>query len=199
MRSAGAPHSGACRGRAANNVTCYIQDMPRRRIHSDGSPAARMRRSRAALAARGGRLVQLRLDGDARRALAALELTSPAASRAEVTARALSQLAARRRFPLRLSREEEVRLAALAVGPFTPAAFRATGYADVFVAGVAIALATDRALPRDRLLALARTLAPGIATADGYRRWLQASPIRLARFFKLVDIERGIARARTAA
>ena len=118
---------------------------------------------------------------------------------AEVTAKALSALAARRRFPVRLSREEEVRVAALANGPFTPAAFRVTGFSDVFLAGVAMALATDRALPRERLLALARTLAPGIVTPDGYRRWLQASPIRLARLFKLVDVERGIARARAAA
>ena len=173
--------------------------MARARSRLDGSPAARMRRSRAALVARGGRLVQLRLDGDARRALAALELTSPGASRAEVAAKALSDLAARSRFPVRLSREEEIRVAALANGPFTPKSFRATGYADAFLAGVAVALATDRALPRDRLLALARSLAPGTATADGYRQWLQASPIRLARLFKLVDAERGIARARAGA
>jgi len=108
--------------------------MARPRTHADRSPAARMRRSRAALAARGGRLVQLRLDADARRALAALELTSPAASRAEVTAKALGELAARRRFPVRLSRDDEVRIAALANGPFTPAAFRATGFDDAFLA-----------------------------------------------------------------
>jgi hypothetical protein len=173
--------------------------MARTKARHDKSPAARMRRSRASLAARGGSLVQLRLDADARRALAALELTSPAASRAEVTAKALSALAARRRFPTRLSREEEVRVAALANGPFTPAAFRITGFSDVFLAGVAMALATDRSLPRERLLGLARTLAPGIVTADGYRRWLQASPIRLARLFKLVDVECGIARARSVA
>ena len=173
--------------------------MARARTSRDDSPAARMRRSRASLAARGGRLVQLKLDGDARRALAALELTSPGASRAEVTAEALADLAARRRFPVRLSREEEVRVAALAKGPFTPRAFRATGYSDAFLAGVAMALATDRALPRDRLLALARALAPGIVTADGYRQWLQASPLRLARLFKLADVERGIARARAPA
>ena len=173
--------------------------MPRARPHPDDSPAARMRRSRASLAARGGRLVQIKLDAEARRALAALELTSPDASRAEVTAKALGDLAARRRFPLRLSREDEVRVAALANGPFTPAAFRATGFADPFLAGVAMALATDRTLPRSRLLALARALAPGVVTADGYRKWLEASPLRLSRLFKLADVERGIARARAPA
>ena len=173
--------------------------MPRARTTPDDSPAARMRRSRASLAARGGRLVQIKLDADARRALAALELTSPTASRAEVTAKALGDLAARRRFPVRLSREDEVRIAALASGPFTPAAFRATGFADPFLAGVAMALATDRTLPRGRLLALARALAPGVVTADGYHKWLEASPLRLARLFKLVDIERGIARAKAPA
>jgi len=162
-------------------------------------PAARMRRSRALFAARGGRLVQVKLDADARRALAALELASPGASRAEVTAAALTSLAARRRFPVRLTREEEVRVAALANGPFTPAAFRATGFADPFLAGVAIALASDRSLPRARLLALARSLAPGLLTEDNYRRWLEASPLPLARLFKLADVERGIARAKAAA
>ena len=170
--------------------------MARPGTHAADSPAARMRRSRAALAARGGRLVQIKLDPDARRALAALELTSPAASRAEVTAKALGELAARRRFPARLSREDEVRVAALANGPFTPAAFRASGFADAFLAGVAMAFASDRTLPRGRLLELARTLAPELVTADGYRKWLEASPLRLARLFKLADVERGIARAR---
>ncbi len=158
-----------------------------------------MRRSRASLAARGGRLVQLKFDAPTRRALAAAELTSPGASRSEVTAEALADLAARRRFPARLSREEEVRVAALARGPFTPRAFRATGFADAFLAGLAIAFATDRGLPRDRLLELARSLAPEMVTADGYRRWLEATPIRLARLFKFVDVERGIARANAPA
>jgi hypothetical protein len=170
--------------------------MPRLKAYPDDSPAARMRRSRASLAARGGRLLQIKLDAEARRALAALELTSPTASRAAVTAEALGDLAARRRFPVRLSREDELRIAALANGPLTPEAFRATGFADPFLAGVAMALATDRALPRGRLLALARALAPGLVTADGYRQWLEASPLRLARLFKLVDVERGIARTR---
>jgi hypothetical protein len=158
-----------------------------------------MRRSRAALAARGGCLVQIKLDADARRALSALELTSPGVSRAEMTAKALGDLVSRGRFPVRLSRGDEVRIAALAHGPFTPAAFRATGFADAFLAGVAMALASDRTLPRARLLALARALAPGIVTADGYRKWLQASPLRLARLFKLVDVERGIGRAKALA
>jgi hypothetical protein len=152
-----------------------------------------MRRSRALLAARGGRLVQLKLDEQAARALAAIELTSPGESRAALAAKALTSLAARRRFPLRLSREAEMQIAKLAVGPLTATAFRATGYADAFLAGVAMALSTDRGLPRDRLVALARALAPGIVTAAGYARWLQASPIRLARLFKLVDVERAVA------
>ena len=168
-------------------------------IDLDKAPAARMRRSRASLAARGGRLVQMKFEGDASRALSALELTTPRSSRTEIAAHALIALAARKRFPLRLTREEEIRLAALARGPFTVRSFRATDYADEFLAGLALAFATDRRLPRDRLLALARTLAPDLVTAEGYRRWLDASPIRLVRLFKLVDAELDRRRTKRAA
>jgi hypothetical protein len=155
-----------------------------------------MRRSRSALSARGGRLVQIKLDPESHRALGALELLSPRRSRAEATGAALLEIARRRGFPARLSREEEDRLAALANGPWTIEAFRETGYADAFLAGLALALASDRRLPRARLLAVARKLAPDIVSLDGYRRWLAASPIRLARLFKLVDVARGIASAK---
>jgi hypothetical protein len=173
--------------------------MGRPKTFTDADPAARMRRSRAALAARGGRLVQIKLDADARRAVAALELTSGGASPATLFARAIAEMAARQSYPLRLSREQEMHLARLAVGPYTVVAFRKTGWADAFLAGLATALATDRRLPRADLLALARALAPEAVTIDGYRRWLDASPIRLRRLFKLVDTELGIARAQVAA
>lgn len=158
-------------------------------------PAERMRRSRAALAARGGRLLQVKLSADALRALAAAELEGGAASPSEAVTAALEEFAARRRFPQRLTRDEELALAALAAGPFTAQAFRATGHADSFLAGIAVALATDRRLPRQRLLALARELCAAVATQQGYDRWLRASPIRLARLFKLVDVELGVARS----
>ncbi|MEO7403235.1 MAG: hypothetical protein ABIU95_06160 [Burkholderiales bacterium] len=171
--------------------------MPRPRSYPDDVPAARMRRSRARLTARGGQLVQVKLDPAAKRALAALALGSPTATQSELAASSLAGEAARRRFPLQLSRAEAVHVASLALGPFTPKAFRATGFADEFLAGVALAFATDREVPRDRLLALARTLAPAVVSERGYRRWLAASPISLARLFKLADTERAIQRART--
>ncbi len=143
--------------------------------------------------------MQLKLDANASRTLAAIELTSPSVSRGQVAGDAFAALAAHRRFPVRLSREEESHIAALANGPFTAQSFRATGYADAFLAGVAIALATSRRLPRDRLLVLATKLAPDVVTVDGYRRWLEASPIRLARLFQLVDGARRSARATTTA
>jgi hypothetical protein len=173
--------------------------MSRPRTYADNSPAARMRRSREALVARGERLVQLKLDERAQRALTALELVSRGNTRAALVSDALATLAFSRGFPVRLSREEEVRVAALVTGPFTAAAFRATGYADAFLAGLALAFATDRQLPRERLLALAREVAPEMVTLDGYSCWLQATPIKLARLFKLVDVELGIARAKAAA
>jgi hypothetical protein len=167
--------------------------------HANDSAAARMRRSRSALSARGGRLVQIKLDAESRRALCALELMSPQSSRADAAASALTEFARQRGFPARLSREEECRLAALANGPWTVEAFRRTGYADAFLAGLALAFASDRRLPRQRLLVVAKKLSPDIVSLDGYRRWLAATPIRLVRLFKLVDIERGIASARDAA
>ena len=176
--------------------------MARPKTFADADPAARMRRSRAALAARGGRLVQIKLDPETRRAVAALELTSGGASPATLAARAFVEMAAREGYPLRLSRDQEVELARLVTGPFTTESFRKTGWADAFLAGLAIALATDRRLPRAQLLALARALAPEIVSLDGYRLWLDASPIRLQRLFQLVDTELAIARAaraRTAA
>lgn len=189
----------ACPCAGGSNVTCYNSSMPRPRIHADDDPAARMRRSRETLRARGGRHVQIRLEPDARRVLAALELAVPTASRADLVATALADLAVQHRFPVRLSRDEEMRIASLANGPFTVRKFRETGFGDTFLAGVAMALASDLELPRVKLLTIARELAPEIVDADGYRRWLAASPIRLARLFKLVDVERSTARARSAA
>ena len=157
-----------------------------------------MRRSRDALRARGGRLVQVKLDHHAKRALAALELAMPQTGRDDLVALALGNLAFQQRFPARLSRDEEIELARLANGPFSAAEFRKSGHADAFLAGLAIAFASDRELPRAKLLATARELGPELVNVDGYRRWLDASPIRLARLFKLVDVERGVARARSA-
>ena len=169
--------------------------MARPKTFADADPAARMRRSRAALAARGGRLVQIKLDPETRRAVAALKLTSGEPSPATLAARAFVEMAARERFPLRLSRDQEVELARLATGPFTVESFRKAGWADAFLSGLAVALATDRRFPRAQLLALARALAPETVSLDGYRLWLDASPIRLLRLFKLVDTELAISGA----
>jgi hypothetical protein len=157
-----------------------------------------MRRLRQTLRRRGGRLVQFKLDDAGRRALAALELTQYAATRDRIGTEALSRLASEQRFPLSLSRDEEIRLATLATGALTIDAFRALDYADSFLAGLAVALAGDRRLPRERLLTIATALAPQVVTEDGYRRWIEASPISLPRLFKLVDAERAIAAAADA-
>jgi hypothetical protein len=157
-----------------------------------------MRRSRQMLRRRGGRLVQFKLDDAGRRALAALELTQYAATRDRIGTDALTRLATEQRFPLSLSRDEEIRLAMLATSGLTIEAFRALGYADSFLAGLAVALAGDRHLPRERLLSVATTLAPHVVNEDGYRRWIEASPISLPRLFKLVDAERAIAAAADA-
>jgi hypothetical protein len=170
---------------------------PRTFAHAD--PASRMRRSRAALATRGGSLVQVKLDLPARRAVAALQLTLSGVSRSVIAGRALAELSHRQGYPSTLSRDEEIRLARLALGPYTTAAFREEAWADAFLGGLAVALATDHRLPREQLLALARELAPETMTVDGYRLWLDASPIRLARLFKLVDTELAMALSRSAA
>ncbi len=155
-----------------------------------------MRRSRLALAGRGGKLVQVRLDANARRSVAAIALLSDAANASDALARAAAEWAMRERFPLRLSREQETELARLAIGPWTVERFRATGHADAFLAGLAIALAGDRDVPRARLLAIARELQPGMVDERGYRRWLDATPITLPRLFKLVRAERAVTKAR---
>jgi hypothetical protein len=150
-----------------------------------------MRRSRALRAARGERAVQLTLAPDARRALAALTLVEGPHERAAAMERALVAQAERSGFPVKLSRDEEMRLAELAIGPATAAAFRETGHADAFLSGIAIALASDPRLPGAELRKVARELSPHVATLDGFRAWLAASPMRLARLGKLVDVELG--------
>lgn len=154
-----------------------------------------MRRSRQALARRGGKIAQVRLDAAGKRGLAALELVTQAASAGEAIAMAADEVASRHRFPLHLSRDQEMELARLALGPWTAARFRSLGHADAFMAGIAIALAGDRDLPRETLLAVARELAPHVAQEDGYRRWLDATPLTLPRLTKLVRTERAIANA----
>lgn len=143
-------------------------------------------------------MLQIRLDADARRALSALELTAPEASLSDLVGEAIVHRAAQRHIPVKLSREQEMQLARLSLGPCTVEEFRKTGHSDAFLAGLAIALASDRTLPRDALLAVAGTLAPGEVTEAAYRRWLDATPISLPRLFKLVDAERGIAAAQPA-
>lgn len=154
-----------------------------------------MRRSRQALARRGGKLAQVRLDAAAKRGLAALELVTKANSAGEAIAVAANEVASRSRFPLHLSRDQEMELARLAIGPWTTARFRSLGHGDEFMAGVAIALAGDRDLPRTTLLAIARELAPHVVADGGYRRWLDATPLTLPRLTKLVRTERAIANA----
>jgi predicted XRE-type DNA-binding protein len=154
-----------------------------------------MRRSRQALAQRGGKLAQVRLDAAGKRGLAALELITQAASAGDAIAAAAEVVASRHRFPLRLSRDQEMEIARLALGPWTAARFRSLGHADAFMAGIAIALAGDRDLPRATLLAVAREIAPHVVEEEGYRRWLDATPLTLPRLVKLVRTERAIAAA----
>lgn len=178
-------------------VTCYIFTMPsnrsthargRARASSPGtSPAERAERSRRRLVERGGKLVQLRLAPDARRALAALGLASPGTTVSELVGRALTSQAHAQGIALVLHREDEERLADLALAPHSIERFRATGFPADFLAGVAITLASDPRLPRAALLEIARALAPRMLDPVRFGRWLEASPLVVPRFFKMVD------------
>ena len=170
---------------------------PRQYAPQDSTPAQRMRRSRAAAAARGDAFAQVRLSLAAQRALQAMVLLGQpgdgtAARRSEVVSEALVAAARDRGFPLSLSREEEMRLARLALGPYTASAFRDTGYPDAFLAGLAVSFAGHRGLPRHTLLSVARELAPSVVTEEGYRQWLRASPLTLARLSKLMRVEHAL-------
>jgi hypothetical protein len=88
--------------------------------------------------------------------------------------------------PERFGREEEERLLALcASGRMDADAWRHHGPA-FFMAGLATLLASARGFPREKFLALARELYPGMADAGTFGRWLERSPLRAARFLPML-------------
>ena len=84
--------------------------------------------------------------------------------------------------PMRYGRAvEEGLLAFCASGRLEADLWRQQG-SPFFMAGLATMLASARGFPRERLLALARELYPGMADAATFARWLERSPVRAARF-----------------
>ncbi len=93
---------------------------------------------------------------------------------------------AAREMPERFGREDEERLLALcASGSLHADTWRRHGPA-FFMAGLATLLASARGFARERLLALARELYPGMADAGTFARWLERSPLRAARFLPIL-------------
>ncbi len=84
--------------------------------------------------------------------------------------------------PRSLSRQEEERLLDLVVsGDFRLSRWRRAGHPQL-LAGVAMMLATLDLGDRDRLLALAEKLHPGMSTLKTASRWLARSPVKPDRF-----------------
>jgi hypothetical protein len=53
--------------------------------------------------------------------------------------------------------------------------------------GLAVLLASIRGADRERLLALAETLHPGVSTPEVFGAWLAASPLQPSRFLPMLE------------
>jgi antitoxin (DNA-binding transcriptional repressor) of toxin-antitoxin stability system len=94
-----------------------------------------------------------------------------------------------RRRPRPITRREEEALARLcASGDLRPSRWARAGDPRL-LAGVATMLASQPEFDRMRLLALAERLHPGVTTPEGFARWLEAAPVKAARFLPLVRAE----------
>ena len=88
--------------------------------------------------------------------------------------------------PGSLSRAEEERLLRLvASGDLRPSRWRRAGDPRL-LAGLAVLLASVDLGERERLLALAEQLSPGMTTLERANAWLKQSPVRPDRFLPLV-------------
>lgn len=93
---------------------------------------------------------------------------------------------ARTFLPESLSRAQEERLLELAAsGDTRPSRWRRAGDPQL-LAGVATLLASLDLGPRERLLALAEQLWPGMSTLEVANEWLRRSPIKADRFVPML-------------
>ncbi|MFO0227046.1 MAG: hypothetical protein ACK52B_01370 [Gammaproteobacteria bacterium] len=83
-------------------------------------------------------------------------------------------------------RFEQMLLDLITSGDLDPGAWRAVGPA-YFMGGLAVLLASVRGADRDRLLALAETLHPGVSTPEVFGAWLDASPLQASRFLPMLE------------
>jgi antitoxin (DNA-binding transcriptional repressor) of toxin-antitoxin stability system len=98
------------------------------------------------------------------------------------TARSLAPM------PKSLSREEEERLLELAAsGDTRPSRWRRAGDPQL-LAGVAMLLGSLDIGDRERLLALAEHLWPGMTTLEVANKWLRNSPVQADRFVPMLRV-----------
>ena len=83
-------------------------------------------------------------------------------------------------------RFEQMLLDLIASGDLDPGAWRAVGPA-YFMGGLAVLLASVRGADRERLLALAEALHPGVSTPEVFGAWLDASPLQPSRFLPMLE------------
>ncbi len=88
--------------------------------------------------------------------------------------------------PERYGRAEEEPLLALCASRRLDAGLWRQHGSPFFMAGLATLLASAHGFPRERLLALARELYPGMADDGTFGRWLERSPLRAARFLPML-------------
>lgn len=87
---------------------------------------------------------------------------------------------------------EESLLELCASGNMDPKAWRASGPA-FFMGGLAVLLAGARGFERERHIALAEALHPGISTPEAFALWLKRSPVEAARFLPMARRRKGLA------
>jgi hypothetical protein len=96
-------------------------------------------------------------------------------------------------FPAHVDRDFEERLADLcASGDFAAERWRSLG-SSFFMAGLAVMVASARAVDRRELLELAERLHPGASQVGVFALWLERSPVRPSRFLPLLASYRNAA------
>lgn len=88
--------------------------------------------------------------------------------------------------------QEDALLDLCASGSLDPSTWRRHG-AGFFMGGVAVMLASVRGFDRRRYLALGEDLHPGVTQPEVFEQWLQASPLRPARFLPLLERRSAVA------
>lgn len=96
-------------------------------------------------------------------------------------------------FPQTLTRELESQLLDLAASGNTDTTHWQQQSSSFFMGGLAVLLASARGFERERYLRLADALHPGISSPEVFGQWLQATPLRAARFLPMARKRRGLA------